>query len=330
MGTLQDRTQIELANIEAEVDRLSGGFTIKSNCEKAKRYGQLLARAKELLPHGQWHKWLKLRGVSPRTAQVWVQVSRALQQPNTQYSACLTIGDVLKLLHRGREMDFDERRLALAKLDTGRTPRDITLIHGHFTELQNHIRPNSVQLAVIDPPYAELSLYGESAKLAKGFLKDGGVALVYASKSGIPHVINQVSPYLRYVSCFCAYYGFKGGGSNKTKTSLYLYSRWTPILVFQKGKSQLISRINDGYHASPRQDYLHKWQQCREALTYWIKRLTNPRQIVVDFFCGSGTTPLICQELSRICYSADIDGTCIKAARALLKQEKTRMPKVPC
>jgi hypothetical protein len=309
--------ETELANIEVELERLNELHTIRTTAEKAKRFGDLLIRAKKLIGFGNWEKWLKLRGINNRTADAWMQVAKGIQA-NPQWTAVSTIGDVLKLMKAGRMEQMIEKRKAYAAKAKERKVDDIHLIHGSFELLPKTVKPNSAHLAIIDPPYDLIPLYAQAAKLAQGLLREGSLALVFCGKLQIPQVIQEVSQHLRYCHCFSITY--RAGQGNM----LPLFtSQWVPVLVFQKGKKPLPKGIRDAHIADPfKNNRHHKWQQPRDAVHYWIYRLSNPRETVLDFCTGGGTVPLVCREVGRICYSCDIDKTCIDSTRFLLQEEE--------
>ena len=42
-------------------------------------------------------------------------------------------------------------------------------------------------------------------------------------------------------------------------------------------------------------------------MAYPIRNSSRPRSIVIDFFSGSGSTIMACQQVDRICYAMEID-----------------------
>lgn len=301
----------DLKNIEMELEHLGEYHTLRSTPRLAKRFGELLQKAKSLLPHGSWSTWLRGRGIAPRTAQVWIQISKALAS-NPHRTAVSSLADVLHLERAGKEIELRERRAKLAVLDSGSSPENITLIHGSFEELANHTKPKSVSLAVVDPPYAKHELYKTSSLLVKNLLREGGLAMVYCLKPDIGKIITLMESELRFIHCLCVFY--KSGGSRHHK----FVTKWQPILLFQKGKGKIQS-IQDAFMSiEMARDRVHEWSQDRGALRHYISRFTKSGETVIDLFNGGGTTALTCHELNRKCFATDIDETCIKATRHLL------------
>jgi hypothetical protein len=83
-------------------------FAFRSGVEHAKRGGELLIRAKDLLPHGAFIPWLQKNcGVSRRTAANYMKVARGWTTvaANGKPDAHLNLRDALKLLTKPRDPD---------------------------------------------------------------------------------------------------------------------------------------------------------------------------------------------------------------------------------
>lgn len=57
----------------------------------------------------------------------------------------------------------------------------------------------------------------------------------------------------------------------------------------------------------PTNSYEHPTQKPITLHEKPIKRCTAPGDIILDLFCGSGSTLLACEQLNRVCYTADLD-----------------------
>jgi hypothetical protein len=90
--------------------------------EHAAKCGQLLLKAKDEVPHGQWGDWLKknFAGRKQRTAQVYMSVARTADRKRalgkTQHAAFLSLREVLDEIARERANErFNRRERQLAK-----------------------------------------------------------------------------------------------------------------------------------------------------------------------------------------------------------------------
>ncbi len=77
-----------LQRLEAEILQLHDRLSLRPTLETAIRLGERLQEAKSLLPYGEWVNWVRRVGMSARTAQVYMQVSRHAE--DTQNSAVLS------------------------------------------------------------------------------------------------------------------------------------------------------------------------------------------------------------------------------------------------
>ena len=94
---------------------------------------------------------------------------------------------------------------------------------------------------------------------------------------------------------------------------------WKPMLWITKGfRREPKSWVKDTVVSNPEKG-LHPWQQSIVEAEYYIDRLTKPGELVVDPFCGSGTTAVAAKSLGRQWWTADIDERHVMTARDRLK-----------
>jgi hypothetical protein len=67
---------MRLQTLEVEILRLHNRMGLRNTLETARQIGERLEQAKGLLPRGGWLPWLKRVGIPPRTAQIYIQVSK--------------------------------------------------------------------------------------------------------------------------------------------------------------------------------------------------------------------------------------------------------------
>jgi DNA modification methylase len=80
---------------------------------------------------------------------------------------------------------------------------------------------------------------------------------------------------------------------------------YKPVLWFIKGKRCKSDRLlKDTVISSPEKG-LHEWQQSAVEAEHFIRRLTDPGDLVADFLCGSGTVPLASKRLGRRWFACD-------------------------
>jgi DNA modification methylase len=188
------------------------------------------------------------------------------------------------------------------------------LHHGDFRVLSEQIDDNSVDLIFTDPPYAEVPLYGDAARVAARILKPGGSFMAYAPHRHLPAVIIACTEHLQWLwEC----------KSDQPGASVLIERHgirptFTPLLWFVKGgtRGDHQNIVFDSV-SGPREKDLHPWQKCEADARYYIENLTSPGGLVVDFFAGSGTTAVVAQALGRRWISFEIDAATAEQASQL-------------
>jgi len=101
---------LDLGHLAEEInaEHAAAEETLRAGLGHAKRAGELLLQAKDLVPHGGWLPWMKDHcAFSGRTAQNYMRVAREWDaiQAKTQRVADLSYRDGLKLLTHTKEED---------------------------------------------------------------------------------------------------------------------------------------------------------------------------------------------------------------------------------
>jgi len=197
---------------------------------------------------------------------------------------------------------------------------NVTLIHGDLSSAQ--IADESVDMIFTDPPYNEdsISLYGDLAKLGQRVLKPGGSLICYAGHYALPEIFPVMTPHLRFwwtLAC-------EHSGGSARLPGKWVFVGWKPMLWFVKDNRRDKEYVADIFKSTQPDKELHEWQQDTSEATYYIERLTNPGDTVLDPFCGSGTTLVsaIAQDCKVI--GIDQDATAIETTRERLDEHYTR------
>lgn len=185
------------------------------------------------------------------------------------------------------------------------------ILTGDMWQLHSHLEDESVDLFLTDPPYAELDCYSRLAELAASKLKDGGLCLAYSGQHHLPEVMQRMGEHLDYwwmISIVLA------GHPVRTHHNRRLQNAWKPVLMYAKGKPKH-DYFRDIIKAGKREKELHDWQQPQIESEYLIEHLSNPGDMVVDPFCGSGTTLAAAKKLSRNYLGCELDQNTARGAR---------------
>ncbi len=210
------------------------------------------------------------------------------------------------------------RREFLQRDSAGELPRGIEIRHGDFREVLGDLR-GQVDAIITDPPYLSeyLPLYGELAKLAAELLRRHGVLVVMTPHLHLLEVANRMTQHLRY-RWICVYHmGDTKANVSEAKTA----TSWKPLLVLTRKDAENLRFVCSDYFSAARgkadgvQKELHHWQQSLDGFTEIVQRFTEPGDLVVDPFLGSGTTALACLRLGRRFIGCDINAGAVAIAR---------------
>jgi ParB family chromosome partitioning protein len=210
------------------------------------------------------------------------------------------------------------RREALHRESAGELPTGIAIRHGDFREVLGDLR-GQVDAIITDPPYLSeyLPLYGELAKLAAELLRPHGVLVVMTPHLHLLEVANRMTSHLRY-RWICVYHM---DGAKANVSAAKIATSWKPLLVFTRYDAENLRFVCSDYFSGARgnsdgvEKTLHHWQQSLDGFTEIVQRFTEPGDLVVDPFLGSGTTALACLQLGRRFVGCDIDAGAVAIAR---------------
>jgi ParB family chromosome partitioning protein len=210
------------------------------------------------------------------------------------------------------------RREALHRESAGELPTGIAIRHGDFREVLGDLR-GQVDAMITDPPYpAEyVPLFGDLARVASELLKPSGVLVVMAAHLYLYEYMTLLNQHLRY-RWICTYYM---GDTKSNVSAAKIATSWKPLLVFTRYDAENLRFVCSDYFSAARgkadgvQKELHHWQQSLDGFTEIVQRFTEPGDLVVDPFLGSGTTALACLQLGRRFVGCDTDAGAVAIAR---------------
>jgi len=209
------------------------------------------------------------------------------------------------------EFDFEANRKFAA--DAAATDA-YRLIVGDFAEVSQNFSPGEVDVIITDPPYSQeyIPLYGMLAEQAARILRPGGSLIVMTGQSYLPEILNIMTPYLRYH--WTAAYLTPGA------QAVQLWQRnvntfWKPLLWFVNGEytgawigDVARSAVNDN------DKRFHEWGQSVSGMSDIVNRFSTPLDVVLDPFCGAGTTGVAALLSGRRFIGVDLDHAAITTA----------------
>jgi site-specific DNA-methyltransferase (adenine-specific) len=189
--------------------------------------------------------------------------------------------------------------------------------HGDFREL-DVIQSGSAKLVFTDPPYEHtaLPLWEALSQRAAEWLVDGGVLLSYSGLLDLPEVLASLGTHLRYWWTMAMLHGYD---TNTFPTTL-IQMAWRPALMFVKGDYKPSRALKDCIMGQKKVQTLHPYEQSLFEARYYIEALTQPGDLVVDPFCGSGTVAVACKETGRRFVGCEIKHEWVVTAQERLGQ----------
>ena len=173
-------------------------------------------------------------------------------------------------------------------------PEGSGLYLGDAIELMRELPDESIDSIFTDPPWNidSPSLFRDMALEASRILKPGGLLMSFTGKAMLDSVMSYMSEYLDY---HWTVIGWQPQ-SNLMFMSKRFMEKYRPAIIYSKGKANTHPFISDA-RPTKRDKRYHKWGQGKEFWTYYINLLGG--DVILDPFCGGGTTAVVCKELGK-------------------------------
>jgi len=266
-------------------------------------------------------KLAKLFGVSPRYITAASQLLR--QQPDLAKAVSSGEMTLSRAMRRAREIKRAAERVEEAKLIRQHESK-VELFCCDIRSFRR--RRRKVQLIVTDPPYAELSLWDDLAKLAQDSLSPGGYLAALSGLQYLDQVIQRLAnpKYgLQYYWTACLAFDGKHG----RRRPLNLVTSWRPVLIlFKPPFRPPVRQVLDRFKVSEPAFKQHRWEQKPDAFAPLIQNFSKVNDWVSDPFAGSGAVLEACQKLGRNIVGADNDPDAVSLIESRLNLKRQRMP----
>lgn len=201
-----------------------------------------------------------------------------------------------------------------AELGTQRAAYDadpdyaVPVRRGDFRDVLADLEPASVDLVLTDPPYDAPELYGDMAECAARWLRPGGSVVAMCSHIHLPDVFDAMRPHLDFfwtLACMMA------DPLSKRIPGKWVIAGWKPMVWFTLGRRSPSRVIVDVLRGAPPDNTRHKWAQSLDVVWPIIEAATDPGDLIVDPFAGTGNWGASALAMDRRWIGADVGGAVI-------------------
>jgi 16S rRNA G966 N2-methylase RsmD len=234
----------------------------------------------------------------------------------------LTINAVYNEIKKGEV--YAARREELTRL--AKTAADnpmVTLYHGDFLKDYTKIPAGSIDCIITDPPYVHEWIHNFDAfgKAAKHVLKPDGFLIMYIGHIHLDVVMEQLKPHLTYHWIMA----LEHSGSRAAVHGRMVQCLMKPILVYSNSPQAQPKRyFGDLIKGEGREKGAHPWQQGEGELKGIFDPFTDPNDLILDPFMGSGTVLAMAKKMGRRAIGFDIDAANVEVTKGRLSEEVTQ------
>lgn len=245
----------------------------------------------------------KTAGTSGRAVSQYKRVAAAAEDLAEKVrSGALALDRAERMI---RDREAAERRQTRAAETISAAKGTYALRAGDFRDVLADIPESSVDLILTDPPYGDdaAPMYGYLAELGARVLKPGGSLIAYTGQAALPDVYARMGAHLRYWWTLALEHAH-GGQQFPGK---WVMVEWKPIVWYVKDHRGGRQYVADRVRGTRPDKVAHEWAQGIEEVKYLIEQLTEPGQLVVDPFAGSGAFGVAAVELGRDFIGSDLN-----------------------
>jgi 16S rRNA G966 N2-methylase RsmD len=189
------------------------------------------------------------------------------------------------------------------------------------------VEPSSVHHIITDIPYGKeyLPCVDHLACRAPIWLKPGGALVVMTGQSFLPKVFTALAASgLSYRWTLCCE---TNSGARTQIHDRHIVPKWKPVLWYVKGGFDGLKWTGDVIRGGDGNDKrFHHWGQSEAQMEWLVERVSMPGQMILDPFCGGGTTGVAALRLGRQFIGIDIDQKAIAITAERLSKEEYVIP----
>lgn len=190
-----------------------------------------------------------------------------------------------------------------ASQNAGPRPDGFTLRIGDAREVLADVQPDSVHLILTDPPYGDEAapLYEWLAEWSARVLVPGGSLICFTGQSRHDRDMRIFANHLRWWWLLA-----KPHTQVQRIPGKFVMAEFKPVLWLVKDHRRGRTLVNDWLRADHREKVVHAWGQGNAGVDMLIQQLTDPDELIVDPFAGTGRWGEIAARMGRVWLGADV------------------------
>lgn len=182
------------------------------------------------------------------------------------------------------------------------------------------VEDGTVDVILTDPPYDLAAVHGypQLVELAERALRDGGSMFVMLGQHHLIEALNTLADGTLTYQWTLAYLT-PGGQSPRSPMVRSVNCFWKPVVWFVKG-SYRGRFVGDVAHSATNanEKNLHDWGQSESGFADLVDRCSDPGDLILDPYCGSGTTGVAALAAGRRFLGCDHDAAAVARSRSRL------------
>ncbi len=254
-------------------------------------------------------------GAKPRTARYRLNLARKLA-PYRELAAKVDAGAMSGAVAL-KQVGHMEAKARWDALPVPSLPSDIRIECCDFRDLK--VEPRSAPLVLTDPPYPKkwLRNWADVEDRTYRALEPRGCLITYAPKEFLPTVMKHLGRRLKWALPFDDVHEAADAPIHALNTR----SGWDIILMYCKPPVRPAYRQFDDVLHSGRDREFHPYQKDLGVALKIVEAYTQPGDLVVDWFAGSGTFAVAAARLRRRFRGCDINPEHVKTAVKRVDEE---------
>lgn len=212
---------------------------------------------------------------------------------------------------RDKQVRVESKIEELKSKAAGFNSLDVQIINEPFQSgIARMVKDETVDLILTDPPYpAEfLPLWEDMFEMAERVLKPSKFLVAYANHQNLDKIF-RLKNELIYYWTFKLDFTMKPMAKGRN-----LIATWKPVLIFQKTPfKKMEATIEDVVKENTKFSYderdMHdlNWAQSIGKFEYLIEKFSDPNDLIIEPFAGTGTTLIAAQRMGRKCIGYEVE-----------------------